>query len=62
MNSAKIIDQLTHSRGLPKAALRIASAHRDQMAPPFLDEIDSYLALPPAERAKPTPLLNLIGT
>ena len=61
---AKIIDQLIHSQGLPKAALRVASAHQDKMVPAFLAEIDSYLALSPADRAKPTPLFfifHLLG-
>jgi hypothetical protein len=64
MDAAKIIDQLTHSQGLPKAALRVASAHQDKMVPAFLAEIDSYLALGPADRAKPTPLFfifHLLG-
>src|ERR1051325_11527558 len=64
MDAAKIIDQLTHSDGLPKAALRVASANRVEMVPAFLAEIDSYLALAPADRAKPTPLFfifHLLG-
>lgn len=64
MDAAKIIDELTHAQGLPKAALRIASARRVEMVPAFLDEIDSYLALAPADRARPTPLFfifHLLG-
>jgi hypothetical protein len=64
MDAAKIIDQLTHAHGLPKATLRVASAHRVEMVPAFLGEIDSYLALTPAERAKLTPLFfifHLLG-
>jgi hypothetical protein len=37
MDVAKIIDQLTYSRSLPKAALRIASAHQDEMVPALKD-------------------------
>lgn len=64
MDAAKIIDQLTHAQGLPKAALRIASARRTELVPLFLREVDSYLALAPADRAKPTPLFfifHLLG-
>ena len=64
MDAAKIIDELTHAQGLPKAVLRIASARRVEMLPAFFDEIDSYLALAPAHRAKPTPLFfifHLLG-
>jgi hypothetical protein len=56
MDAAAIIDQLTHSEGIPRAALQFASAKRATMAPLFLREIDSYLEREPAERAKPTPL------
>jgi hypothetical protein len=64
MDVAKIIDQLTHANGLPKAALRVASAHRVEMVSVFLDAIDSYLALAPTDRAKPNPLFfifHLLG-
>lgn len=56
MDATEIIDQLTHAEALPKAALRAASEQRVEIVPVFLQEIDSFLALAPAERAKPTPL------
>ena len=64
MDVAEILDQLTHAEGLPKAALEAASAQRPELVPVFLREIDSFLALAPAERAKPTPLFfifHLLG-
>jgi hypothetical protein len=64
MDAAKILDQLTHAEGLPKAALQVASEQRAEIIPIFLREIDSFLALAPAERAKPTPLFfifHLLG-
>jgi uncharacterized protein len=64
MDVAKILDQLTHAEGLPKAALQAASAQRAEMVPIFLHEIDSYLALDSTGRAKATPLFfifHLLG-
>jgi Protein of unknown function (DUF1186)/SEC-C motif len=64
VDPAEILDQLTHAEGLPKAALRAASTRRIEMVPVFLREIDSYLALEPADRAKPKPLFfifHLLG-
>ena len=64
MDAAEILDQLTHAEGLPKAALHAATAQRTEMVPVFLREIDSYLALESADRAKPTPLFftfHLLG-
>src|SRR5262245_19200295 len=64
MNSAMILDELTHAEGLPKTALRAASEQRAEMVPIFLGEIYSYLSLGPSERAKPTPLFfifHLLG-
>jgi hypothetical protein len=64
MDAAGIIDELTRSEGLPKAALRVASSRRDEMVPVFLREIDSYLSRDAAERAEPTPLFfifHLLG-
>jgi hypothetical protein len=56
MDAAEILNQLTHEKGLPKTALQAASEQRAEIVPVFLREIDSYLALTPAERAEPTPL------
>jgi hypothetical protein len=64
MDVAEILDQLTHAEGLPRAALQAASAQRIEMVPVFVREIDSYLALDSADRAKPTPLFfifHLLG-
>jgi hypothetical protein len=64
MDAAEILGRLTHAEGLPKAGLQAASAQRVEMFPVFLREIDSYLALESADRAKPTPLFfifHLLG-
>jgi hypothetical protein len=64
MDAAEILNQLTHAEGLPKAALEAASAQRAELIPAFLREINSYLALESADRAKPTPLFfifHLLG-
>jgi uncharacterized protein len=64
MDAAEILDQLTHAEGLPKAALEAASEQRAEIVPVFLREVDSFLALAPAERVKPTPLFfifHLLG-
>ena len=64
MEPKKILHELTHAEGLPREALKAASAHRGEMLPLFLDEIETYLALKPAARAKPTPLFfifHLLG-
>ena len=56
MEPEKILHELTLAEGLPREALKAASAQRVEMLPLFLDEIATYLALEPAARAKPTPL------
>jgi hypothetical protein len=64
MEPEKILHELTYADGLPREALKAASAQRGEMVSLFLDEIESYLALEPAERAKPTPLFfifHLLG-
>jgi hypothetical protein len=64
MDATEMLDQLTHAEGLPKAALQAASAQHAEIVPVVLQEIDSYLALEPADRAKPTPLFfifHLLG-
>jgi Protein of unknown function (DUF1186)/SEC-C motif len=64
MDAQAILHELTHAEGLPREALRAASARRGEMVPLFLDEIENYLALEPAARAKPTPLFfifHLLG-
>jgi Protein of unknown function (DUF1186) len=64
MDAQAILHELTHAEGLPREALKAASARRGEMAPLFLDEIENYLALEPAARAKQTPLFfifHLLG-
>jgi Protein of unknown function (DUF1186)/SEC-C motif len=64
MDARKILHQLTYAEGLPTEALKAASDQRVEMLPVFLDEIETYLALAPAARAKPTPLFfifHLLG-
>ena len=64
MEPEKILHELTHAEGLPRLALKAASAQRVEMLPLFLDEIETYLALEPAARAKSTPLFfifHLLG-
>ena len=56
MDAGQILHELTYSEGLPKEALKAASAQRVEMLPLFVEEIETYLALEPAGRAKPTPL------
>jgi hypothetical protein len=64
MDAGAILHKLTHTEGLPREALKAASAQRVEMLPLFLGEIENYLALEPATRAKPTPLFfifHLLG-
>ena len=42
MEPAAILDQLMHSEDLPKEALRAASGRRADMAPLFIEQIESY--------------------
>ena len=64
MDAAKILYELTYAEGLPREALKAASAQRGEMVSLFLEEIETYLALEPASRAMPTPLFfifHLLG-
>ena len=64
MDAGAILHRLTHAQGLPREALKAASAQRAEMLPLFLNEIEAYLALEPAARVKPTPLFfifHLLG-
>jgi hypothetical protein len=64
MNAGKILYELTYAEGLPREALKAASAQRGEMLSLFLDEIETYIALDPGARAKPTPLFfifHLLG-
>jgi hypothetical protein len=64
MDAQAILHQLMHAEGLPREALKAASAQRVEMLPLFVEEIETYLALAPAARAKPTPLFfifHLLG-
>jgi len=64
MEPEKILHELTYAEGLPRKALKAASAQRGEMFPLFVQEIETYLALEPAARGKPTPLFfifHLLG-
>jgi uncharacterized protein len=64
MEAGKILHELTYAEGLPREALKAASAQRGEMVSLFLEEIETYLALEPAGRAMPTPLFfifHLLG-
>ena len=64
MDAQAILHELVHAEGLPREALKAASAQRVEMLPLFVEEIETYLALEPAARAKPTPLFfifHLLG-
>src|SRR6266566_8953781 len=64
MDAGKILHELTYAEGLPKEALKAASAQRVEMLPLFVEEIETYLALEPAARVMPTPLFfvfHLLG-
>jgi Protein of unknown function (DUF1186)/SEC-C motif len=64
MDAQAILHELTLAEGLPREALKAASARRVEMFPLFVQEIETYLALEPAARAKPTPLFfifHLLG-
>jgi hypothetical protein len=64
MDAQAILHELTHAEGLPRLALKAASAQRDEMVPLFVREIEAFLTLEPAARAKPTPLFfifHLLG-
>ena len=45
MDAQAILHELTHAAGLPREALKAASAQRGEMVPLFLEEIETYLAL-----------------
>src|SRR5690242_14156752 len=64
MDAEAIFHELMHAEGLPREALKAASAQCVEMLPLFLDEIETFLALDPEARAKPTPLFfifHLLG-
>src|SRR6266446_9802998 len=64
MDAGKILHELTYAEGLPKEALKAASAQRVELLPLFVEEIETNLALEPVDRAKPTPLFfifHLLG-
>jgi hypothetical protein len=56
MEAKAILRELTYAEGLPREALKAASAQRVEMVPLFVQEIETYLALEPAARSKRTPL------
>jgi Protein of unknown function (DUF1186)/SEC-C motif len=64
MDVRAILHELTQDEGLPREALKAASAQRAEMVPAFLKEIEDYLALKPAARSKSTLLFfifHLLG-
>jgi hypothetical protein len=64
MEAGKILHELTYAEGLPREALKAASARRVEMVPLFIEEIEAFLAREPAAREKPTPLFfifHLLG-
>jgi hypothetical protein len=64
MNAQAILHELTYAESLPREALKAVSTQRGEMVPLFLQEIETYLALEPAARGKPTPLFfvfHLLG-
>jgi hypothetical protein len=64
MEAGKILHELTYAEGLPREALKAATAQRDEILPLFIEEIEAFLALEPAAREKPTPLFfifHLLG-
>jgi hypothetical protein len=54
MEAGKILHGLTYAEGLPREALKAATAQRDEMLPLFIEEIKAFLALEAAAREKPT--------
>jgi hypothetical protein len=50
MDAEAILRELSYPEGLPREALKAASAQRAEILPLFLDEIQTYLALEPAAR------------
>jgi hypothetical protein len=64
MDAEAILRELTYAEGLPREALKAASAQRAEMLPLFLNVIETYLALESPARSKPTPLFfifHLLG-
>src|SRR5947209_5227130 len=64
MEAGKILHELTYAEGLPREALKAATAQRDEILPLFIEEIETFLALEPAAREKLTPLFfifHLLG-
>jgi hypothetical protein len=64
MDAQAILHELTHAEGLPREALKSASAQRAEIVPMFVQEIETYLALEPTARAKQTLLFfvfHLLG-
>jgi hypothetical protein len=64
MDVEVILHELTYAEGLPREALKAATAQRGEMLPLFVQEIENYVALKPAARAKQTPLFfifHLLG-
>ena len=64
MDAEAILHELTHTSGLPRAALHAASAQRDELLPKFLGVIEDHLGREPSLPTEPTPLFfifHLLG-
>jgi hypothetical protein len=64
MDAEAILHELTHTSGLPRAALQVASAERTELLPKFLRAIEDHLGQEPNLRTEPTPLFfifHLLG-
>jgi hypothetical protein len=64
MDIEVVLHELTYAGGLPREALKAATAQREEMLPLFIEEIEAFLALEPAAREKQTPLFfifHLLG-
>jgi uncharacterized protein len=64
MDAATILHELSHTAGLPRTALRAASAERTELLPKFLGAIEDHLGREQNLRTEPTPLFfifHLLG-
>jgi hypothetical protein len=64
MEPTAIIHELTHSKRLPREALKAAAERRAELAPILINEIEAYLSLPADQRAASTPVFyafHLLG-
>jgi Protein of unknown function (DUF1186)/SEC-C motif len=65
MDSDQLLEELTHCKKLPAAAIREATERREEMLPIFLREIETFLADADPVPELPTPLfmiLHILGS